>query len=124
MDAVTAAVLADAAFDAVGEATKFSTRRYREKIEQLRQTGELTSGKESRAMESKERSPAFWMAEAARTHASAETMKNPLAKRGMEHIAECYEGLARRAEKQPRQGRAVPQPMDTVVSGSRVRPKG
>ena len=31
MDAVTAAVLADVAFDAVGEATKFSTRRYREK---------------------------------------------------------------------------------------------
>ena len=127
MDAVTAAVLADAAFDAVGEATKFSTRRYREKIEQLRQTGELTPGKQSRAMESKERSPAFWMAEAARTQASAETMKNPLAKTGMEHIAECYESFAKRAEKQPRQGRAVQrgaQPMDTVVSGSRVRPKG
>ena len=98
MDAVTAAVLADAAFDAVGEATKFSTRRYREKIEQLRQTGELTPGKESRAMKSKERSPAFWMAEAARTQASAETMKNPLAKTGMEHIAECYESFAKRAE--------------------------
>jgi hypothetical protein len=43
---------------------------------------------ESRAVESQERSPEFWMAEAARTHASAETMKNPLAKKGMEHIAE------------------------------------
>ena len=41
MDAVTAAVLADAAFDAVGEATKFSTQRYREIIEQIRQSGEL-----------------------------------------------------------------------------------
>ena len=103
MDAVTAAVLADAAFDAVGEATQFSTQRYREKIEQFRQTREPTSGMELRAMGSSEGSPAFWMAEAARTHASAETMKNPLAKRGMEHIAACYEGFARRAEKQPRQ---------------------
>jgi hypothetical protein len=102
MDAVTAAVLADVAFDAVGEATQFSARRYREKIEQLRQTGELTSGKESRAMESKERSPAFWMAEAARTHANADTMKNPLAKMGMERIAECCEGFARRAEMMTR----------------------
>ena len=41
MDAVTAAVLADAAFDAVGEATRFSTQRYREIIEQIRQSGEL-----------------------------------------------------------------------------------
>jgi hypothetical protein len=41
MDAVTAAVLADAAFDAVGEATKFSTQRYRDIIEQIRQSGEL-----------------------------------------------------------------------------------
>jgi hypothetical protein len=49
-------------------------------------------------MESKERSPAFWMAEAAGTHANAETMKNPLAKMGMERIAECYQGFARRAE--------------------------
>ena len=48
MDAVTAAVLADAAFDAVGEATQFSTQPYRGTIEQLRQTGELTSGMESR----------------------------------------------------------------------------
>jgi hypothetical protein len=47
MAPVTAAVLADAAFDAVGEATKFSTQRYRETIEQLRQTGKLTSGMES-----------------------------------------------------------------------------
>ena len=41
MDAVTAAVLADTAFDAVGEATRFSTQRYREIIEQIRQSGEL-----------------------------------------------------------------------------------
>jgi hypothetical protein len=41
MDAVTAAVLADATFDAVGEATRFSTQRYREIIEQIRQSGEL-----------------------------------------------------------------------------------
>jgi hypothetical protein len=41
LSAVTAAVLADAAFEAVGEATKFSTLRYREIIEQIRQTGEL-----------------------------------------------------------------------------------
>jgi hypothetical protein len=41
MDAVTAAVLVDVAFDAVGEATKFSTQRYREIIEQIRQSGEL-----------------------------------------------------------------------------------
>jgi hypothetical protein len=41
MDAVTAAVLADAAFDAVGEATRFSTQRYREISEQIRQSGEL-----------------------------------------------------------------------------------
>jgi hypothetical protein len=58
---------------------------------------------ETRAMELAERSPAFWKAEAARAQASAETMKNPLAKKGMEHIAECYEGFARRAEKLPRQ---------------------
>ena len=37
----------------------------------------------------------------------AETMKNPLAKRGMEHIAACYEGFAKRAEKQPRQSLAA-----------------
>jgi hypothetical protein len=41
MDAVTAAVLVDVAFDAVGEATKFSTQRYREIIEQIRQSGGL-----------------------------------------------------------------------------------
>jgi hypothetical protein len=41
MDAVTAAVLADRAFDAGGEATRFSTQRYREIIEQIRQSGEL-----------------------------------------------------------------------------------
>ena len=77
-------------------------------------------------MGSSERSPAYWMAEAARTHASAETMKNPLAKRGMEHIAACYEGFASRAEKQPRQRLAAQggsQLMDTKVSGSHVRPK-
>ena len=58
-------------------------------------------------MESNERSPEFWMAEAARTHASAETMKNPLAKKSMEHIAACYEGFARRAEQLTRTGLAA-----------------
>jgi hypothetical protein len=43
MDAVTAAVLTDVAFDAVSEATQFSTQRYREKIEQFRQSGKPTS---------------------------------------------------------------------------------
>ena len=50
-------------------------------------------------MESGERTSAFWMAEAARASAMAEPMKNPLAKRGMEQIARCYEDFARRAEK-------------------------
>jgi hypothetical protein len=50
------------------------------------------------SMESGERTSAFWMAEATRAKAMAEPMKNPLAKRGMERIAECYEGFARRAE--------------------------
>jgi hypothetical protein len=54
-------------------------------------------------MESRERTSAFWMAEAARAHAMAVTMKNPLAKTGMERIAECYEGFARRAEMLTRQ---------------------
>jgi hypothetical protein len=31
-------------------------------------------------------------------------MKNPLAKRGMEHIAASYEAFARRAERLARQG--------------------
>jgi hypothetical protein len=44
-----------------------------------------------------ERDSAFWMAEAARTQTFAKTMKNPLAKKGMESIAACYEGFARRA---------------------------
>lgn len=35
MDTVTAAVLADVAFEAVGEAIQFSTQRYRERIEQI-----------------------------------------------------------------------------------------
>ena len=50
-------------------------------------------------MELGERTSAFWMAEAARASARAEPMKNPLAKRGMEQIARCYEDFARRAEK-------------------------
>jgi hypothetical protein len=54
-------------------------------------------------MESRERTLAFCMAEAARAHAMAVTMKNPLAKTGMERIAECYEGFARRAEMLTRQ---------------------
>jgi hypothetical protein len=43
LSAVTAAVLADAAFDVTGEATRFSTQRYREIIEHVRRTGELPS---------------------------------------------------------------------------------
>ena len=41
LSAVTAAVLADAAFDVTGEATRFSTQRYREIIEHIRLTGEM-----------------------------------------------------------------------------------
>jgi hypothetical protein len=41
LSAVTAAVLADAAFDVTAEATRFSTQRYREIIEHVRRTGEL-----------------------------------------------------------------------------------
>jgi hypothetical protein len=55
------------------------------------------------SMGSEERDPAFWMMEAARAQASAETMKNPLAKKGMQRIAGCYQGFARRAEKLTRQ---------------------
>ncbi len=38
---VVAAVLADAAFDAVSDAVRFSTQAYREIIEQMGRTGEL-----------------------------------------------------------------------------------
>jgi hypothetical protein len=75
-------------------------------------------------METQERSPEFWKAEAARARTTAEQMKNPLAKTGMEHIAACYESFARRAEKRPRQRLAAQrgsQLMDTVVSGTRPR---
>jgi hypothetical protein len=41
LSAVTAAVLADAAFDVTAEAARFSTQRYREIIEHVRRTGEL-----------------------------------------------------------------------------------
>jgi hypothetical protein len=41
LSAVTAAVIADAAFDVTAEATRFSTQRYREIIEHVRRTGEL-----------------------------------------------------------------------------------
>ena len=41
LSAVTAAVLADAAFDVTGETTRFSTQRYREIIEHIRRTGEM-----------------------------------------------------------------------------------
>ena len=41
LSAVTAAVLADAAFDVTGETTRFSTHRYREIIEHIRRTGEM-----------------------------------------------------------------------------------
>jgi hypothetical protein len=58
-------------------------------------------------MELGERGPAFWMAEAARAKTSAKTMTNPLARKGMESIAACYEGFARRAEKLTRPGIAT-----------------
>ena len=77
-------------------------------------------------MESQERSPGFWKAEAAKARTTAGQMKNPLAKKGMEHIAACYDGFARRAEKLPRQKLAAQrgsQLMDAAVSGSHVRPK-
>jgi hypothetical protein len=54
-------------------------------------------------METQERTPGFWKAEAAKARTTAGQMKNPLAKKGMEHIAACYDGFARRAEKRPRQ---------------------
>ena len=50
-------------------------------------------------MESDEPNSAFWMAKAAKAHESAGSMKNPMAKRGMEHIASNYEAFARRAAK-------------------------
>jgi hypothetical protein len=81
---------------------------------------------ETRAMESEERSSEFWKAEATRAHTTAGQMKNPLAKKGMEHIAACYEGFARRAENLPRQGLAAQRGlpvMDTEVSGSQRRPE-
>ena len=54
-------------------------------------------------MEWGERSSEFWTAEAARARENATKMKNPFAKRGMEHIAASYEALARRAERLIRQ---------------------
>ena len=54
-------------------------------------------------MDSGERS-FFWMAEAARATETAVKMKNPLAKRGMEHIAASYKAFARRAEGLIRHG--------------------
>ena len=47
-------------------------------------------------METQERSPEFWRAEAVRARTSAGQMKNPLAKKGLEHIAACYDGFARK----------------------------
>jgi hypothetical protein len=41
LNVVTAAVLADAAFDAVDDAIRFSSKRYRETIEKMRRTGEF-----------------------------------------------------------------------------------
>jgi hypothetical protein len=41
LSAVTAAVLADAAFDVTAETTRFSTPRYREIIEHIRRSGEM-----------------------------------------------------------------------------------
>jgi len=41
LNAVTAAILADAAFDSVGDAIKLSTPLYREMFENIRRSGEL-----------------------------------------------------------------------------------
>jgi hypothetical protein len=61
LSAVTAAVLADAAFDVTGEAARFSTQRYREIIEHVRRTGELPSAmspmREAHAGEQADRAP-------------------------------------------------------------------
>jgi len=56
------------------------------------------------------------MAEAARAKATAETMKNPLAKKGMESIAANYEAFARRAELLTRSGYRV---AESVTIGTR-----
>jgi hypothetical protein len=48
------------------------------------------------------------MAEAARATETAVKMKNPLAKRGMEHIAASYKAFARRAEGLIRPGATDP----------------
>jgi hypothetical protein len=41
LNAVTAAILADAAFDSLGDAIKLSTRLYRETFDNIRRSGEL-----------------------------------------------------------------------------------
>jgi hypothetical protein len=41
LNAVTAAILADASFDSVGDSIKLSTRSYREMFENIRRSGEL-----------------------------------------------------------------------------------
>jgi hypothetical protein len=41
LNVVTAAVLAEIAFDAAGDATNFSSKRYRETLEKMRRTGEF-----------------------------------------------------------------------------------
>jgi hypothetical protein len=68
-------------------------------------------------MESGERSSKFWLAEAARAQASAETMKNPLAKRGMERIAASYEAFARRSVTVSLRvvGRSTDRPLSSAV---------
>ena len=62
-------------------------------------------------MDSGERSLDFWMAEAARATETAVKMKNPLAKRGMEHIAASYKAFARRAEGLIRQAPGATNPL-------------
>jgi hypothetical protein len=62
-------------------------------------------------MDSGERSSDFWMAEAARATESAVKMKNPLARRGMEHIAASYKAFARRAEGLIRHGTGATDPL-------------
>ena len=41
LNAVTAAILADASFDSLGDSIKLSTRSYRETFDNIRRSGEL-----------------------------------------------------------------------------------
>ena len=60
LNVVTAAVLAEIAFDAAGDATNFLSKRYRETLEKMRRTGEFPQtwrpGSVDRTNRAKERS--------------------------------------------------------------------